>query len=138
MRSRFAQYMAQRGHLSVVEATDLSLEAASFREVVGAIALSHNLISMEQLDHILSCLGRDKRFGEAALELGYLTDGQLESLLAIQEMQEAVELGEALMVRGLLNRSGVLAELSRFFAQVDDVESRELVAAPPALDRSGD
>lgn len=137
MRSRFAQYMAQRGHLSAVEATDLSLEAASFREVVGAIALSHNLISMEQLDHILSCLGRDKRFGEAAQELGYLTDGQIESLLAIQEMQEAVELGEALMVRGLLDRSGVLAELSRFFAQVDDVESREAGRGPASVGSFG-
>ena len=138
MRSRFAQYMVKRGYLSADEAGSLCLEAASFREVVGAIALSHNLISMGQLDHILSCLGKDKRFGEAALELGYLTDGQLESLLAIQEMQEAVELGEALMVRGSLNRSGILAELSRFFAQVDVVDSRELVAAPPASNRSGD
>ena len=129
MRSRFAQYMVDRGHLDAEEATVLAAEAASFREVVGAIALSPNLIDMEQLDHILSRLGKETRFGEAALELGYLTEPLLEALLAIQEMQEAMEFGESLIVRGMMSRAQMLAELSRFFNQVDSTGAQPIPVA---------
>ncbi len=122
--------MVDRGHLDAEEATVMAAEAASFREVVGAIALSHNLINMEQLDHILSCLGKDKRFGEAALELGYLTEPLLEALLAIQEMQEAMEFGESLIVRSMMSRAKMLAEWD---AVVREVHRRGLdLTLPPS------
>ena len=64
MRVRFAQYMAARGYLDSEQAVAMVVESGSFHELIGAIALSHHLIDMAQLDHILSQLTGEKRFGE--------------------------------------------------------------------------
>jgi hypothetical protein len=83
---------------------------------------------MGQLDHILSQLTGDKRFGEVAIELGYLTESQLEALLQIQDIQEAMEFGESLIVQGIVTRARLLEEMGRFFTQVDSGTADE--AAP--------
>ena len=128
MRVRFAQYMVSRGYLDSDTAIGLAVESGSFHELIGAIAMSHRLIDMTQLDHVLSQLTGEKRFGEVAIELGYLTSEQIEAMLQIQEIQEAMEFGEALIVRGIATRAQLMEEMGRFFTQVDS-EPREDASA---------
>ena len=134
MRVRFAQYMASRGYLSTEQALGMVVETGSFHELIGAIAMSHRLLDMAQLDHILSQLSGEKRFGEVAIELGYLAPEHLESLLHIQDIQEAMEFGESLIVHGMVNRSQLLEEMSKFFAQVDAAPDSAPLAAPDRFD----
>ena len=131
MNIRFAQYLASRGYFDSEQVAGMVLEIGSFHELIGAIAMSHGLIDMTQLDHILSQLSGEKRFGEAAIELGYLNQPQLQALLQIQEIQEAMEFGESLIVRGLVTRLQLLEEVAKFFAQVDAADD------PPQPTRDG-
>jgi hypothetical protein len=131
MRVRFAQFLASRGYVSPQQADALVWRATNVREAIGAIALSHELIDLHQLDQILAHLWGERRFGEVAVELGYLTPAQVEALLAIQELQEAVEVGEALVIRALMTRAQLAAELHEFIRQVDGqrADSGDLVPA---------
>lgn len=86
-----------------------------FREVVGAIALAHELITLDQLDEILDLLTRDTKFGEVAIRLGHLTPDQVERLLVIQEMQEVTEICELLLLQAIFDREELLREIALFF-----------------------
>lgn len=118
MQRRFLKFLASRGRISTSDPAFLRLEQRPFREVVGAIALGHNLIDLDQLDEILGCLTRDARFGEVAVGLGHLSQQQVDRLLTIQEMQEVLEVCESLILRGELTRETLMSELAAFFQSV--------------------
>lgn len=115
MQLRFLQFLASRGRVSPAECERLSRGKRQFREVVGAIALAHELITLDQLDEILDQLTADSRFGEVAVRLGHLTSDQVERLLVIQEMQEVMEICELLLLRGMFTRDALLREVGLFF-----------------------
>lgn len=118
MRVRFAQFVASRGYVAPARAHQLAKARPQFREVLGAIALGHGLITLEQLEDVLQHLAGDALFGEVAIRLGYLSPEHVDRLLAIQELQEAIEIGEALLLDGLIGRQQLLEELTSFFASV--------------------
>ena len=115
MHRRFLNFLMTRGRVTPQEAERIDLSKRQFREVGGAIALAHDLITLDQLDEILDQLTADLRFGEVAIRLGHLTPDQVERLLVIQEMQEVMEICEMLLLRGALNRDELLREIAVFF-----------------------
>ncbi len=144
MRTRFAQFLTARGFLTRRQADQIAANLLSFREVIGAIAMSHGLLNMHQLDQILSRMHDGRRFGETAIEMGMLSSAQVDALLAIQELQEAVEVGESLMIHGAITRVRLVEELGEFLRQVDGAapgvrhaENREVVAVGAARPKPG-
>lgn len=115
MHRRFLNFLTTRGRVTAEEADFIAQRKRHFREVVGAIALAHDLITLDQLDEILDQLTADMRFGEVAIRLGHLTADQVDRLLAIQEMQEVMEICEMLLLSGTMNREMLLREIAVFF-----------------------
>ena len=56
----------------------------------------------------------DKKFGEIAVELGYLTDKQVEELLQFQSRESNLQLGQAAVDLGFLNYEQLDHELENF------------------------
>jgi hypothetical protein len=116
MRSQFTQHLAKRGWVDPARAQRAADEALDFHEIIGAIALKHSLMTPDQIDHVLGQLQDGRQFGEVARELGYLSTGQVENLLVIQELHETFEVGQTLVLEGRINRNELLAEMAAFFA----------------------
>ena len=75
-----------------------------------------NMLSMAQIFNILNQQSETKRqFGKVAVELGYLTDVQINQLLFIQK-DERPQVGEILVEMGVLDRQTMEAELKNFQA----------------------
>lgn len=74
------------------------------RPMLGEIARRQGLLDHFQLTHVLRARARHERFGECAVRLGYVSDGELRSLLAAQfALQERI--GQFFVQNGDLSQS---------------------------------
>lgn len=119
MRESFVRYLAESGLVPEPEARRASSATLCFRELIGVIAVSHGLLTMQQVDTVLAHLTDGRRFGEVAVELGFLTPDQVRMLLEVQELHELVEIGEELLLRGILTRPQLAGALAGFFQTVE-------------------
>ena len=115
MRARFARHLAARGLVNGEAAERAAAKAAEFRELAAALALRHDLLAPEQMDEVLNRLTSGAPFGRVARELGYLTEDQVDALSVIQDIQDALEVGQALILEGSLTRADLLREMVDFF-----------------------
>jgi hypothetical protein len=92
-------------------------EWADAGNTIGMLALRMNLLSVEQIDHILELQeseGNVRRFGEMAESLRLLSHSQVERLLAVQTLNRELELGERLVMEGRLEVGDLARHLSDF------------------------
>jgi hypothetical protein len=92
-------------------------EWADAGNTIGMLALRMNLLSVEQIDHILEMQEREgniRRFGELAESLGLLSHSQVSRLLAVQTLNRELELGERLVMEGRLEIGELVKHLSQF------------------------
>jgi hypothetical protein len=92
-------------------------EWADAGNTIGMLALRMNLLSVEQIDHILELQekeGNVRRFGEMAEALGLLSQRQVSRLLAIQSLNRELELGERLVLSGRVDVAELVHHLDDF------------------------
>jgi hypothetical protein len=112
----FVDFLTER-----LDLTDADLpvpgEWADAGNTIGMLALRMNLLSVEQIDHILELQereGNSRRFGELAESLGLLNKSQVARLLAVQTLNREMELGERLVMEGRLEIGDLVRHLSQF------------------------
>lgn len=78
-------YLVDKGIISFEQFRDLLAEQQKVRVKLGLIAVAEGLMTQEEADKVNKLQAvMDKRFGDIAVEKGYLTDGQVEALLKKQ------------------------------------------------------
>ncbi|MCR4691008.1 MAG: chemotaxis protein CheX [Lachnospiraceae bacterium] len=81
----FGNYLVNTGYLSEEEFKDVLADKDKARVKLGVIAVTEKLMSSEQADEVNRLQAMmDKRFGDIAIEKGYLTDDQVGRLLKKQ------------------------------------------------------
>lgn len=115
MSQPFVNHLVKTGILSAQQASRVEAWASGRHDPVGIIAVEHGMIIGRQIDDVL---GRqrdwDRRFGQIAVEMGYLSDGQLDSLLTIQEFRDQTRVVEAVILAGLAPSGEILRAYGRF------------------------
>ena len=102
----------------------LAGQSKFIREPIGMIAVSHGLIQSEQIDVILDRQRECKqRFGEIAVELGFLAHGQVNTLVKIQEFRAAGNIAECLALAGVLSFEDAAQCLGAFLVRDCEVEA---------------
>jgi hypothetical protein len=92
---------------------------------IGALSLRLDALTLESIDAIVEQQAREpKMFGELAVRLGFLTTAQVARLLEIQQMHWALEIGEMLVLAGMLDLPRLIALLARFLAENPVAPSR--------------
>lgn len=119
MRTRFVRHLAARGLIDAAAAERAAARSAEFREVAAAIALRHDLLAPEQMEEVLNQLTPEAKFGQVARELGYLSNEQVDALSVIQDLQNVIEVGQALILDGSIKRADLLGEMAAFFRSVE-------------------
>lgn len=116
MRHPFVEFVIERDLVPAGAITRLVQSNRYVREPIGMIALSHGLLTPDQIDAILDRQrGSNKRFGELGVELGFLTPQQVETLVKIQEFRVASGISEALALSGTLSCEDAARCLGAFF-----------------------
>lgn len=81
----FGDYLIRKGAISESQFFSVKEEQAKTRVKLGLIAVSEKMITEKQADEINRKQAvMDKRFGDIAVELGYLTNEQVGRLLSLQ------------------------------------------------------
>jgi len=79
------KYLEEKGLITSEQLTDVFKEQGKVRVKLGLIAVAEGLMSQEEADRVNQLQAiMDKRFGDIAVDKGYLTEGQVESLLKKQ------------------------------------------------------
>ena len=85
---------------------------------IGALSLRLDALTLENIDAIIEQQAREpKLFGELAVKLGFLSADEVARLLEIQQMHWALELGEMLVLAGLIDLPKLAELLARFLAE---------------------
>ena len=78
-------YLLENNLITVEQLLDLMKEQRRVRVKLGLIAVAEGLMTQEEADKVNRLQAvMDKRFGDIAVEKGYLTEGQVEALLKKQ------------------------------------------------------
>jgi len=81
----FANYLVNTGMLKETDLDSIFATQDEKRARLGVIAISENLLTIDQVEEINQLQAvYDKRFGDLAVEKGYLTDEQVSRLLFLQ------------------------------------------------------
>jgi hypothetical protein len=102
------EYLIDKGIITKEDLANALYEQKKNRIPLGQLALQTGMISPQQLFHLLS--GQRKRgkdapsFGQFAIELGILTEKDIESLLKLQ-FQSGDLLGDVLVSIGVLKKA---------------------------------
>ncbi|MBQ0028042.1 MAG: hypothetical protein KBS96_05510 [Lachnospiraceae bacterium] len=81
----FASYLVETGKLTDKSLGEIYSSQEQKRVRLGVIAVSEKLMSIEQVEEVNQLQAiYDKRFGDIAVEKGYLTDEQVSRLLVLQ------------------------------------------------------
>ena len=122
MQNPFVQFLIERDLVSAGVARQLTEKNRFVREPIGMIAAGHGLLHPNQIDVILDQQRQcKKRFGELAVELGYLTDDQVKTLLKIQEFRTAADVGEALALANVFSCEDLARYLGAFLLRDREV-----------------
>lgn len=98
-------YLKEAGLITEEQFYDLMLEHKRVRVKLGLIAVAEGLMTQEEADRVNRLQAvMDMRFGDIAVEKGYLTEGQLETLLKKQG-NAYLALAQALENQRLINVS---------------------------------
>jgi hypothetical protein len=85
---------------------------------IGALSLRLDALTLENIDAIIEQQAREpKLFGELAVKLGFLSADEVARLLQIQQLHWALELGEMLVLEGLIDLPKLAELLARFLAE---------------------
>lgn len=118
MQRRFSRWLVQRQVFDVPTISKAMVESKSDPVRVGQIAARHGLLNKAQIEAVLKEMEHnDAHFGETAVSLGYITEEQLGSLLAIQQ-EDPQRLLAALKHMRLLAPPDADALLSRYFEEL--------------------
>jgi CheY-specific phosphatase CheX len=81
----FGNYLKKAGKLNAEQLANVYAEQKKVRVKLGLIAVAEKLMTIEQADEVNKLQSvLDKRFGDIAVEKGYLTDEQVGRLLGMQ------------------------------------------------------
>lgn len=113
-RAQFVRYLVERRALTAQDAARALDETRQFREAMAGVALRHHLLDPLRIDELLSIDARE--FGAAAVERGFLTAEQVEQIAFVHALREVVEVGEFVLMEGMLEASALTRELAGFLA----------------------
>jgi hypothetical protein len=122
MQNSFVEFLIDRDLVSSGIAKQLTEGKRFVCEPIGMIAVSHGLLHPNQVDVVLDRQrGCKDRFGDIAVEMGFLTREQVERLVRIQELRAAAEIGEALALAGVLSCEDMARHLGAFLLRDHEV-----------------
>lgn len=115
MTNLFLQDLLEQSLLTPAEGERIAAWASRQQDPIGIIAVEHGLIVGRQIDEVLE---RQRfnglRFGETGVELGYLTDSNVRTLLEIQQQRTWQRVLEVVMLAGLIAPARAMMLLARF------------------------
>jgi diguanylate cyclase (GGDEF)-like protein len=113
-QKRFSRWLVQNNALDIPTVSRALLETRSDRLRIGSLAQLFGFLTAEQLDEVRrrqTCTG--ERFGRCAVACGYLSNGQLATLLAVQAEPPNL-LARTLTNLGVINRERADALLAEY------------------------
>jgi len=115
----FGEFMVQQGIIRKEE-LQKALDAQKYNTIpLGQLAVQEGFIRSKDLFRILSAQRKETRsgmsFGKLAVEMGYLTQDQIEDLLVLQTQTNEL-LGESLISLGFLDKGRLIQSLRAYRA----------------------
>ena len=124
MSQPFVEFLIERDLVPAAVGRQLGEKSNFVREPIGMIAVAHGLIQANEIDVILDRQRACKqRFGEIAVELGILPQGQVETLVKIQEFRTSACITEALALASVLSCEDAVQYLGAFLVRDREVEA---------------
>jgi len=122
---RIGEILLSMGILTI-EQLDRVLREHLSQQFIGSLLLSNGFISQEQLSQAMAAQDQGgKRLGEILVELGYVTEFQLKTLLARQRMLRRPVMAESLGMKSARKRTKLVATLGPSCS--DDVTIRKMI-----------
>ncbi len=122
MHHPFIQFLIDRDLVPPNASKHLTGMRSLVREPIGMIAVGHGLLQAREIDLILDRQRQcSDRFGEIAVEMGFLKPDQVETLIRIQEFRATVAICEALALAGVLTHEKAFRYLGTWLAGDDEV-----------------
>lgn len=130
----FEAYLVREQLITADELVDALEHQFHSRPPIGQLAVTSGMISMKQAFHLVGLqMTLHRRFGELAIELGYLTDDDIESLLA-QQSRLQLALSEVLVARNTLSAEILREAQVRYYSQADAAVVKIPVVIPVFTD----
>jgi hypothetical protein len=124
MQHPFIEFLIERDFVSAEVARTLYEDKRHVREPIGTIAVSHGLLQTGQIDTILDHqVDSDKRFGQIAVELGFLTQQQVETLVKIQQSRVPTDIAEVLALAGVMSCEDAFRHVATYTLEDQEVEA---------------
>ncbi len=115
----FGEYLLYDGKIDEYELS-LSLDFQKQKHLtIGILAVQEGVLDDKQLCDILDCqrLRGNVLFGELAVELGFLSQDDVDTLLEMQD-ESHIKIGEVLILLGAITREDMEKELKEFHSVV--------------------
>lgn len=110
----FCEYLVGKGRITATQLARAKAETDALNLVLGQCAYAFGFLEEMNIVRILGIQRHTgQRFGEIAVALGYLSKGQLQTLLKLQHKYR-IPLEEALVNDGALSREDLEAERHAF------------------------
>lgn len=108
-------FLLERGVVTPRQVSSAIDRQRESRPPLGRLAIEQETLSARDVSAILHWqqATSPRRFGEIAVELGYLSEGEIERLLALQA-QQTLSLTEALLDVGIANEDACRAAAAEF------------------------
>jgi hypothetical protein len=124
MKHPFIEFLIERDLVPASVTKKLIEDKRYVREPIGMIAVSHGLLRPDQIDMILDHQDdSNKRFGEIAIELGFVTEQQVETLIKIQQSRVTIDIAEALALAGVMPYEDAVRHMATFLLRDQEVET---------------
>jgi hypothetical protein len=122
MHHPFVQYLIDRDYVPGRIARKLAEKKRYIREPVGMIAVAHGLLHPNQIDEVLDDQRESKRlFGEIAVDRGFLTQQEVDTLIKIQEFRVAADIAESLALAGVMTCEDAVQYLGSYLIRDHEV-----------------
>ena len=113
--NEFVEFLMGQLDLAASEAPRQS-EWAGSGNTLGSIGLRVGLLSLDQIDKIITLQSSDNRlFSEIGVSLKFVTAEQVEHLLTLQHFHRCLDVGATLMVEGRTTFPHLLATMRDYF-----------------------
>ncbi len=110
----FFEFLEASGKLQLDDAHRAHLEEVCFRPRVGELALKKRVLAVDQIAQVLAAqAGTTRRFGELAVDLGFLKEGDVVQLLEQQRLYRP-PLSWAIVESGLMSAEKLWHERVHF------------------------